>query len=50
MDGYVKKTGKASSLIFIRATIIGLATAGCLIIVFTRLDANNWCFASFNKL
>ena len=49
IDGYVKKTGKASLLICILATIIGLATAGCLIIVFTRLAANNWCFASFNK-
>ena len=49
IDSYVKKTGKASLLICILATIIALATAGCLIIVFTFLAANDWCFASFNK-
>jgi len=49
IDGYVKKTGKASILIGILATIIALATIGCLVIVFTRLAANNWCFAGFSQ-
>eukprot|EP00978_Attheya_sp_CCMP212_P035995 scaffold160107_cov53-Attheya_sp.AAC.2 len=49
IDGYVKKTGMASILIFILATIIGLATLGCLVIVFTSLAKNNWCFEGFNQ-
>jgi len=49
IDGYVKKTGMASILIFILATIIGLATLGCLVIVFTSLAKNNWCFEGFNE-
>lgn len=49
IDGYVKKTGKASILILILATIIGLATLGCLVIVFTRLGKAGWCFESFRQ-
>jgi uncharacterized membrane protein YfcA len=49
IDGYVKKTGKASVLIFILATIIALATLGCFVILFTRLQAKGWCFDGFNK-
>lgn len=49
IDAYVKRTGKASLLIFILATIILLATLGCLVIVFTRLAANNWCFEGIKK-
>lgn len=49
IDGYVKKTGKQSVLIFLLATIIALATCGALIIAFLRLNAADWCFAGFNK-
>lgn len=49
IDGYVKRTGKASVLIFLLATIIAFATIGTLVIVFTRLAEANWCFAGFNK-
>lgn len=49
IDGYVKRTGRASLLIFILATIIALATIGCLVIMLTRLAEANWCFAGFNK-
>lgn len=49
IDGYVKKTGKASLLIFLLATIIALATIGCVIIVITRLAKADWCLAGFNK-
>ena len=49
IDGYVKRTGKASILIFLLATIIAFATIGTLVIVLTRLAEANWCFAGFNK-
>jgi hypothetical protein len=49
IDGYVKRTGKASILIFLLATIIALATIGTSYIVFTRLAEANWCFAGFNQ-
>jgi len=49
IDGYVKKTGKASVLIGILAAIIAFATVGCFVIVFLRLNNNNWCFEGFNK-
>ena len=49
IDGYVKRTGKASLLIFLLATIIALATIGCIVIVLTRLADANWCFAGFNQ-
>lgn len=49
IDSYVKKTGKASLLIFLLATIIALATIGCIVIALTRLAEANWCFAGFNK-
>jgi len=48
IDRYVKRTGKASLLIFLLATIIALATVGCIYIVITRLSKANWCFAGFN--
>jgi len=47
IDGYVKRSGKASILIFLLATIIALATAGCIVIVLTRLAAANWCIEGF---
>ena len=49
IDGYVKRTGKASLLIFLLATIIALATFGCLVIVIMRLSQADWCFEGFNK-
>jgi uncharacterized membrane protein YfcA len=49
IDGYVKRTGKASILILLLATIIVLATIGCVVIVLTRLAAGGWCLAGFNK-
>ena len=48
IDGYIKKTGRASLLIFILATIIAFATLGCFVIMLTRLAEQNWCFDSFN--
>jgi len=47
IDSYVKKTGMASILIGILATIIGLATVGCFIIVILNLSKNSWCFDGF---
>eukprot|EP00934_Nitzschia_sp_Nitz4_P000336 Nitzschia sp. Nitz4//scaffold30_size153850//133767//135479//NITZ4_002796-RA/size153850-processed-gene-0.23-mRNA-1//1//CDS//3329547318//336//frame0 len=49
IDGYVKKTGRASILIFMLATIIALATVGCVAIALMRLSAADWCFAGLNK-
>jgi uncharacterized membrane protein YfcA len=49
IDGYVKKSGRASILIFLLAVIIGLATLGCVVIVIARLAAADWCFSGFNK-
>lgn len=49
IDGYVKKTGKASLLILILATIIAVATVGCLVIMLTKLAGQDWCFDGFNK-
>lgn len=47
IDRYVKKTGRASILIFILASIIAFATVGCLIILITRLVDAEWCFEDF---
>ena len=47
IDGYVKRTGMASILIFFLATIIGFATIGCFVIVFLNLDKAKWCFDGF---
>lgn len=44
IDGYVKKTGMASILIFILASIIGLATIGCFYNALTGLVKADWCF------
>mmetsp|Transcript_3857 Transcript_3857/g.5650 ORF Transcript_3857/g.5650 Transcript_3857/m.5650 type:complete len:565 (-) Transcript_3857:136-1830(-) len=49
IDRYVKRTGMSSVLIFILATIIALATMGCLVIVFLGLARNDWCFDGFKK-
>ena len=49
IDGYIKRTGRASLLIFILATIIAFATVGCFVILFTRLADKNWCLDGFNK-
>jgi len=47
IDGYVKKTGMASILIFILASIIALATVGCFYNALTGLAKAKWCFDGF---
>lgn len=47
IDAYVKKTGMASVLIGILATIIAFATIGCFIIVLLNLSKADWCFDGF---
>ena len=49
IDGIVKRTGKASILVFLLATIIAFATIGTLTIVLVRLAEADWCFAGFNQ-
>ena len=49
IDRYIKRTGRASLLIFILATIITLATAGCIVILLTGLADQDWCLDGFNK-
>ncbi|KAG7367661.1 sulfite exporter TauE/SafE [Nitzschia inconspicua] len=49
IDGYVKKTGKASILIFLLATIIAFATIGTLVIVLIRLTDTDRCLAWFHQ-
>merc|ERR1711937_79461 len=44
IDGVVKKTGKASILIFLLATIIAFATCGAVVIALLRLSKVDWCF------
>ena len=47
IDAYIKKTGMASILIGILATIIGLATIGCIVILFMNLAEVDWCLDGF---
>jgi uncharacterized membrane protein YfcA len=47
IDAYVKKTGRASLLVFILACIIAIATIGCFVSFFTGLSAKGWCFDDF---
>jgi uncharacterized membrane protein YfcA len=47
IDAYVTKTGMASILIGILATIIALATLGCFVIVILDLKNADWCFDGF---
>ncbi|CAJ1950588.1 unnamed protein product [Cylindrotheca closterium] len=49
IDGYVKKSGKASILIFMLATIIAFATVGCIVTVLIRLSESNWCLEGFKQ-
>jgi len=49
IDAYVKRTGMASILIGILATIIALATIGCIVNLFMGLASVNWCLAGFNQ-
>jgi hypothetical protein len=48
IDAYIKRTGRASLLIFILATIIFLATMGCLYNLFSGLVAKDWCLDGLN--
>ncbi|KAL7511002.1 hypothetical protein ACHAXN_007916 [Cyclotella atomus] len=47
IDAHVKRTGMASILIGCLAAIIGLATVGCLVILFLNLDNSGWCIGGF---
>ncbi|KAL7426359.1 hypothetical protein ACHAXM_000417 [Skeletonema potamos] len=47
IDAYIKKTGMGSILVGILATIIALATIGCVIILFLNLAKVNWCIEGF---
>lgn len=47
IDAYVKRTGMTSILIGCLAGIIGLATVGCLVILFLNLDNVGWCIDGF---
>ena len=49
IDAWVKKTGMSSVLVGALATIIALATIGCIIILFTNLAKVDWCLAGFNS-
>mmetsp|Transcript_11412 Transcript_11412/g.21067 ORF Transcript_11412/g.21067 Transcript_11412/m.21067 type:complete len:601 (-) Transcript_11412:380-2182(-) len=49
IDSYVKKTGMASVLVGTLATIIALATVGCIAILFMNLAKVDWCLDGFNK-
>jgi len=47
IDAYVKKTGMGSILVGILATIIAVATIGCIIILFLNLAKVDWCVDGF---
>ena len=49
IDAYIKRTGMTSILIGGLATIIGLATVGCLVIMLMNLAKADWCLAGFNE-
>lgn len=49
IDGYVKKTGKASVLILLLASFSTFACLGTLSVVFADLAKADWCFAGFNQ-
>lgn len=49
VDGYVKKTGRASLLVLCLDIIFMLATMGLFTIFMTRLADKDWCFEGFKK-
>ncbi len=49
IDTYIKRTGMSSILIGILATIIGVATIGCIVIVLLNLSKADWCLDGFKK-
>lgn len=49
IDSYIKRTGMASILVGILATIIGLATIGCIIILLMNLSKVDWCLDGFKS-
>lgn len=49
IDAYVKKTGMGSVLVGALATIIGVATVGCIIILLTNLAKVEWCLDGFKQ-
>jgi ABC-type Na+ efflux pump permease subunit len=49
IDAYVKRTGRASLLIFVLASIILFATVGCIFLMLQRLAEKDWCFDGLNQ-
>ena len=49
IDSYVKKAGMASVLVGALAAIIGSATIGCIVILFTNLAKVDWCLDGFKQ-
>lgn len=49
IDAYVKRTDRASLLIFILASIIALSTLGIFYSFFTGLASKGWCLDGFNQ-
>jgi uncharacterized membrane protein YfcA len=47
IDKYVKRTGRASLLVFCLATIISLATIGVFVNMFMRVAEAGWCLEGF---
>lgn len=43
IDAYAHRTGKFSTLVASLATIITLATIGCMVTLFVNLKAQDWC-------
>jgi len=50
IDAYVKRTGMASMLVGLLATIITLSVVGCTVILFTNLSQRDWCIDGFSAI
>jgi len=50
IDAYVKRTGMASMLVGLMATIISLSVLGFIVILFTNLGNRGWCIDGFTAL
>ena len=50
IDEYVKRTGSASMLIGLLATIISFSVIGCFIILYINLSDKDWCLDGFSTL
>lgn len=49
IDRYIKRTGRASLLILILASIVLFASIGFFVIMLTGLADNSWCLKGFNE-